>query len=64
MKTASHTDDPGATNLRLVSGIGLVDLARPDLPERLAGRVGEQLERFAGPDAPRAVGRVVSIGKL
>jgi len=31
----------------LLPEIGLVDLADPSLPERLAGRVSEQLEAFA-----------------
>jgi putative transposase len=47
MKTASHTNESSTGNLRLVSGIGLVDLSRSDLPERLAGKVSDQLEAFA-----------------
>lgn len=45
MKTASHIDESDVANLRLVSGIGLVDLSRPELPERLA-----HLDRMGVPE--------------
>src|SRR5919106_426282 len=44
---ASHTKSPKTNSLRLVPEIGLVDLADPSLPERLAGKVSDQLEVFA-----------------
>jgi hypothetical protein len=47
VKTASPTDTSGAANLGLVSGIGLVDVSRPEVGERLAGQVSDQLEQFA-----------------
>ena len=62
MRTASHTNSTGAANLRLVSGIGLVDLARPGLPERLAGKVSEQLEHFAAQMRHGLLAASVSIG--
>jgi transposase-like protein len=62
VKTASHTNSAGAANLRLVSGIGLVDLSRPELPERLAGKVSEQLEYFAGQMRHGLLAASVSIG--
>lgn len=43
----SHTPRPAGADLRLLPGLGLVDLARPVLPERLAGKVSDELERFA-----------------
>jgi transposase-like protein len=62
MKQASHTSTSGAANLRLVSGIGLVDLSRPDLPERLAGKVSDQLEQFAAQMRHGLLAASVSIG--
>ena len=62
MKTASHTTSSAAANLRLVSGIGLVDLSRPDLPERLAGQVSDQLELFAAQMRQGLLAASVSIG--
>lgn len=44
---ASHTTTATAGRLRLVPEIGLVDLADPGLPERLAGKVSEQLAVFS-----------------
>jgi putative transposase len=44
---ASHTKSTITSSLRLVPEIGLVDLGDASLPERLAGRVSEQLEGFA-----------------
>jgi transposase-like protein len=46
-KQASHTSTSSAGSLRLVPEIGLVDVADPGLPERLAGKVSDQLEAFA-----------------
>jgi transposase-like protein len=43
----SHTKSATTSSLRLLPEIGLVDLADRSLPERLAGRVTEQLEAFA-----------------
>lgn len=62
MKTASHTSTPGAANLRLVSGIGLVDLSEPELPERLAGKVSDQPEAFAAQMRQGLLAASVSIG--
>lgn len=59
MKTASHTN---TSNLRLVWGIGLVDLSRPDLGERLAGKVSDQLEHFAAQMRQGLLAASVSIG--
>jgi putative transposase len=47
MKSASHTKSAASPTLRLLPEIGLVDLADPGLPERLAGKVSDQLELFA-----------------
>ena len=47
MNEASHTKVSSTSSLRLLSGIGLVDLADPALSERLAGKVSDQLEAFA-----------------
>jgi putative transposase len=44
---ASHTKQSGTSNLRILPDVGLVDLSDPELSGRLAGRVSEQLERFA-----------------
>jgi transposase-like protein len=44
---ASHTMTATAGSLRLVPEIGLVDVADPGLPERLAGKVSEQLAVFS-----------------
>jgi putative transposase len=46
-KESSHTKTPSTSCLRLLPEFGLVDLADPGLPERLAGKVSEQLEAFA-----------------
>jgi transposase-like protein len=62
MKTASHTDASGAADLRLVSGVGMIDLSQPDLPERLAGKVSEQLEHFAVQMRHGLLAASVSIG--
>jgi transposase-like protein len=47
MKSASHTKSSSLSTLRILPEIGLVDLADPDLSERLAGKVSDQLEAFA-----------------
>jgi transposase-like protein len=48
MKTqASHTESTATSSLRLVPEAGLVDLTGSWLPERLAGKVSDQLEVFA-----------------
>jgi putative transposase len=47
MKSASHTKAASTGHLRALPGFGLVDLADPSLPERLAGKVDEQLILFA-----------------
>lgn len=42
-----NTNKPSArANLRLIPGLGLVDLAKAGLPEALAGKVSEELELF------------------
>ncbi|MGH9210046.1 MAG: hypothetical protein ACRD2C_05120 [Acidimicrobiales bacterium] len=46
-KQASHTKIASAGSLRAVPEIGLVDTSDPGVAERLAGKVGEQLEAFA-----------------
>lgn len=45
----SHTSDAPsrATDLRLVPGLGVVDLAKPGLPASLAGKLEGELEVFA-----------------
>ncbi len=45
----SHTkkDPTRATDLRLVPGLGVVDLARPGLPDALVGKLEGELELFA-----------------
>ncbi len=62
MKTASHTISAGAANLRLVSGVGLVDLSQQELPERLAGKVSDQLEHFAAQMRHGLLAASVNIG--
>jgi hypothetical protein len=47
MSKASHTKKTTAGNLRLVPGLGLVDLGRSGLSETLAGKVGVELGKFA-----------------
>lgn len=47
MSKASHTKKTTAGNLRLVPGLGLVDLGRSGLSATLAGKVEVELERFA-----------------
>jgi transposase-like protein len=49
-------------SLRLVPEVGLVDLADPGLPERLAGKVTEQLEAFAAQMREGLLAASVTIG--
>jgi hypothetical protein len=51
-----------AANLRLVSGIGLIDVSTPELPKRLAGNVSEQLELFAAQMRQGLLAAPVSVG--
>ena len=62
MKEASHTNASAANNLRLLPDIGLVDLADPSLPERLAGKVGVQLALFASQMREGLLAASVAIG--
>jgi transposase-like protein len=59
---ASHTSTPTTSRLRLLPEIGLVDLADPSLPERLAGKVTEQLETFAAQMRHGLLAASVTIG--
>jgi putative transposase len=58
-KQASHTTSASSSTLRLLPTIGLVDLA---LPERLAGKVSEQLEAFAAEMRQGLLAASVTIG--
>lgn len=60
MKEASHTKM--TSGLRVLPGIGLVDLAAPSLPGRLAGKVSEQLELFAAEMRQGLLAASVAIG--
>jgi transposase-like protein len=60
-KEASHTK-PSSSRLRLLPEIGIVDLADPGLPERLAGKVSEQLETFASRMRDGLLAASVAIG--
>ncbi len=62
MKEASQTKTTGTSGLRLLPGIGLVDLAAPSLPGRLAGKVSEQLELFAAEMRQGLLAASVAIG--
>lgn len=64
MKPASHIKNTSAANsqLRLLPEVGLVDLADPSLPERLAGKVSEQLELFASQMRHGLLAASVAIG--
>jgi hypothetical protein len=46
----------------LLPAIGLIDLDDPSLSERLAGRVSEQLETFAGETREGLLAATVAIG--
>jgi transposase-like protein len=61
-KEASHTKTASMSSLRLVPEIGLVDLADSSLPERLAGKVSEQLEAFAAQMRHGLLAASVTIG--
>jgi transposase-like protein len=50
------------SSLRLLSGVGLVDLADPLLSERLAGKVSDQLELFASQMRQGLLAASVAIG--
>jgi transposase-like protein len=59
---ASHTTTTTARSLRLVPEIGLVDLTDPGLPERLAGKVSDQLAVFADQMREGLLAASVTIG--
>jgi transposase-like protein len=61
-KQASHTETSSASSLRLVPEVGLVDVGDPGLPERLAGKVSEQLEMFAAQMRQGLLAASVTIG--
>jgi hypothetical protein len=44
---SSHTEKRCPANLRLVPGLGFIDLGSSSLPEALAGKVEGELELFA-----------------
>lgn len=62
MKEASHTRTTRTSELRLLPGIGLVERADRSLPERLAGKVSEQLELFASEMRQGLLAASVAIG--
>ncbi len=45
--SASHTKSSSSSSQRILRGLGLVDLSSSQLPERLVGKVSEELELFA-----------------
>jgi transposase-like protein len=47
LKSHTKKDQTRATDLRLVPGLGVVDLARPALPQSLVGKLEGELELFA-----------------
>lgn len=59
---ASHAKSMSGATLRLLPEIGLVDLADPTLGERLAGKVGAQLEVFAAQMRDGLLAASVAIG--
>lgn len=60
---ASHTKTSSSLKgLRILPDLGLVDLEAPGLPERLAGKVGEQLELFASRMREGLLAASVAIG--
>jgi transposase-like protein len=61
-KQASHTKPSAAGSLRLVPEIGLVGAADPGLPERLAGKVSDQLAAFASQMREGLLAASVAIG--
>lgn len=62
MREASHTKMSRTGGLRLLPGIGLVDLADRSLSERLAGKVSGQLELFAAEMRQGLLAASVAIG--
>ena len=62
MNRASHTKKAGAGKLRLVPGLGLVDLGRPGLSESLAGTVEVELGQFAARMQQGLLAAAVSVG--
>jgi putative transposase len=61
-KEASHTKTSEPSWLRLLPEIGLVDLADPTLPVRLAGKMDEQLALFASQMRQGLLAASVAIG--
>jgi putative transposase len=61
-KEASHTESSRASSLRLLPEVGLVDLADPLLPARLAGKLDEHLELFASQMRQGLLAASVAIG--
>lgn len=61
-REASHTKASEPSRLRLLPEIGLVDLADPLLPARLAGRMDEHLELFASQMRHGLLAASVAIG--
>jgi putative transposase len=61
-KEASHTKSAPTSSLRLLPGMGLVDLADPSLSQRLAGKVSEHLEAFAAQMRDGLLAASVTIG--
>ncbi len=63
MKSASsHTKSASSSTLRLLPDVGLVDLADPSLPERLAGKVSDQIELFASQMRQGLLAASVAVG--
>lgn len=60
----SHTNKPSerAADVRLVPGLGLVDLAGSGLPDALAGRVSDELELFAARMHEGLLAAAVAVG--
>jgi putative transposase len=61
-KEASHTKTSEPSRLRLLPEIGLVDLADPTLPVRVAGKMDERLELFASQMRQGLLAASVAIG--
>jgi putative transposase len=59
---ASHTKSASTSSMGLLPEFGLVDLADPSLSERLAGKVGEQLETFVARMREGLLAASVAIG--
>ncbi len=62
MKTASHTTKSSAERLRLIPGLGLVDLDKSGLPEALAGKVEVELDLFATHMSEGLLAAAVAVG--